>query len=328
MNKRFLSLGLLAFALTASIGLFAQKETKPKTEKNESITIRRKGGDKSEKLTIVVDGDKITVNGKPIEDLKDSDIEVLRNEGIRSIMPRVRARIAPMPGGAKAFGLNWSSNSAYLGVVTEKADKGAKINTVDKGSAAEKAGLQKDDIITRINDTKIEDGNSLYDAVGKLKPEDKVNIVYLRDGKEATTTATLGKNTNSTFRSFNFDNNFDVNPGFNFNRDFNFKTPEAPQFNFQYNVKPRIGMEIQDVEEGKGAKILDVDDDGPAAKAGLKKDDVVKEVNGKAIDGVDDLRSSLKELKQGDSVKLGITRDGKSQTVEVKIPKKLKTAEL
>lgn len=328
MNTKFLSLSLLASALVAGTALFAQNEAKPKIQKDESITIRRKGQDKSEKLTIVVDGDKITVNGKPLEDLKDSDIQVLRNEGIRSIMPRVRARLAPMPGGAKAFGLNWNSNSAYLGVVTEKTDKGAKINTVDKGSAAEKAGLQKDDIITRINDTKIEDGNSLYDAVGKFKPEDKVNIVYLRDGKEATTTATLGKNTNSTARVFNFDNNFDFNHDFNFNRDFNFKTPEAPQFNFMYNAKPRLGLEIQDLEAGKGAKVLDVDDDSPAAKAGLKKDDVVKEVNGKAIEGVDDLRSALQELKQGDSVKLGITRDGKSQTVEVKIPKKLKTAEL
>ncbi len=44
----------------------------------EVITITRKG-DKNEKTTVEINGDKITVNGKPIEDLKDGDITVRRN---------------------------------------------------------------------------------------------------------------------------------------------------------------------------------------------------------------------------------------------------------
>jgi serine protease Do len=95
-----------------------------------------------------------------------------------------------------------------------------------------------------------------------------------------------------------------------------------------FNRKPRLGIEIQDVEEGKGVKILDVDDDTPAAKAGLKKDDVISGLNGKSIDSVDELQSALKEMKEGDSFKVTYKRNGQSQTAEIRFPKKLKTAEL
>jgi serine protease Do len=62
-------------------------------------------------------------------------------------------------GGAKMFGDNFvfsGGNRALLGVVSEKNDNGAKITSVTKESAAEKAGLKKDDIITKVGDTKIE----------------------------------------------------------------------------------------------------------------------------------------------------------------------------
>jgi serine protease Do len=45
----------------------------------EQITIIRKTDDKT-KTVVEINGDKITVNGKPIEDLKDGDITVHRNK--------------------------------------------------------------------------------------------------------------------------------------------------------------------------------------------------------------------------------------------------------
>jgi serine protease Do len=318
MNKKILPVILLSLGL--GMTAIAHAQEKAKKEKEESITIRHKG-DKKEKLTIVVDGDKITVNGKPLEDLKDSDIEILRNEDIHSLMPMIRSRIAPL-GSLKMFG-DVSGNRAFLGVTSEKSDKGAKITKVEKESAAEKTGLKTDDIITKVGDTKIENSEDLYDAIGKYKPEDKVSITYLRDGKEATTTATLGKTANTRVYSLN-------------GQDFNFNMPQMdfPRmdgmngFRFNYSPKPKLGLQIQDVEEGKGVKILDVDDDTPAAKAGLKKDDIISEVDGKSVATVDDLKSKLGDLKPGDSVKITYKRDSKTQTADIKFPKKLKTAEL
>ena len=107
--------------------------------------------------------------------------------------------------------------------------------------------------------------------------------------------------------------------------------PRQPRMNgmeFSYNRRPRLGLEIQDLEEGKGVKILDVDEETPAAKAGLQKGDVISEVDGKPIGSVDDLKSKVKDLKEGESIKITYTRAGKTQNTEIKFPKKIKTAEL
>jgi serine protease Do len=95
-----------------------------------------------------------------------------------------------------------------------------------------------------------------------------------------------------------------------------------------YSRKPRIGMQIQDVEEGKGVTVKDVDDESPASKAGMKEGDVITQVNGKEIAGVEELRTEIKDIKEGDTLKVAYKRGGKNQTAEIKIPKRLKTANL
>src|SRR5947209_10732814 len=162
----------------------------PMHGKGESIIIH-KNGDSKEKLTIVVDGDNITINGKPAKDFKNGDVEVIHNGSD----PGAFALISPN-GGPKAFSRSFDlhNNDAMLGVMPVDGDNGAKLNEVTKGSAADKAGLKEGDVITKINDNKIVAADDLYDAIGKYKPEDKVTITYKRDGKENTTTATLDKN--------------------------------------------------------------------------------------------------------------------------------------
>jgi serine protease Do len=122
MNKKILPLLVLAAGITGVA--VAQTKEKSKQDKDQSITIRKKG-DSKEKYTIVVDGDNITVNGKPIEDLKDADIEILRNKSMGALMPRMKARIAPMMGSMKMFGdrFPFGGNRAFLGVESEKSDK-------------------------------------------------------------------------------------------------------------------------------------------------------------------------------------------------------------
>ena len=112
---------------------------------------------------------------------------------------------------------------------------------------------------------------------------------------------------------------------------FDMKGFEPHDFAFSWNGdKPRLGIEAQDTEDGNGVKITDVDDDedAPAAKAGLKKDDIITQVNGKAISSVDDLKESIKDVKKGDSVKITYKRNNQTQTADVKFPKELKTIDL
>ncbi|GAC1441405.1 MAG: hypothetical protein NVSMB63_08960 [Sediminibacterium sp.] len=325
MNNQWIATSLLALGMvTGTIAQTAEKEmpSGDKQSKEENIIIRKKG-DGKEKMTVVVDGDNITINGKDIKDFKDDNFEVFRDNRMFSFHPKNRTWIAPhrSMNMLNDEGGNFPhSNRAFLGVLSEKNEKGARISSVTKESAAEKAGLQKDDIITKVGNTKIGNSEDLFKAIGKYKPEDKVNIVYLRNGRENTTTATLGKSSNSENRVFEFND-----------RDFNFDMPPMPgmgRMEFNFNNKPRLGLEIQDQENGSGVKIIDTVEGSPAVKAGLRKDDVITEIDGKTVKSTDDLKATVKELKEGDSIKITYQRAGKTQTTDIKFPKKLKTVDL
>ena len=65
---------------------------------------------------------------------------------------------------------------------------GVYINEVLKGSAAEKAGLQKNDVIIAIDGQKVTDASSVQAKVSSYHPGDSADITYIRDGKTQHTT--------------------------------------------------------------------------------------------------------------------------------------------
>lgn len=316
MYRKWMAVLVLFTGITAT----AQTTEKEKADKDPKEKI-------SKKLSIVVDGNKVTINGKDMKDMSPEEMEKLGDLDMLKLSPGLRMMI-PGRGGANFFKLDdlhkGGKERALLGVMSEKHEKGAKITSVTKESAAAKAGLQKDDIITKVNDAAIGDSEDLYETIGKYKPEEKVTIHYLRDGQEKTAVATLGKTMEMGF-------NFDFGDQDNFNRNFNFDMPglrNRDGFDFNFARKPRLGMAIEDTEDSKGVKVTDVDEETPADKAGVKKEDIITSINGKLVNSVDEIKEALKNLKEGDTVKAGITRAGKAQTIEIKLPKKLKTADL
>ena len=322
MNKSFKPLFLLLAASFTFPALNAQGTGSASDPSAQNIIIRKKDSTK-EKITVVIDGDNITVNGKPVEDFESADVDIIQQkikDGHFYIHADGAPASPPVPPQMEAFRSDMirkvKTNNAFLGVMSEKADEGAKVTDVTESSAAEKAGLKEDDIITKIGEDKITGPDDLYKAVGKRKPEEKVAITYLRGGKQAITTATLGKSEQMKVYSWNTPQGdmFRMSPDFSFSWD---------------GDKPRLGISAQDVEEGNGVKILEIDDeDSPAAKAGLKEGDVITQVNGKSITSTDDLRSSVKDVKKGDTVKITFRRNNQTQTVDVKFPKELKTIDL
>jgi serine protease Do len=141
-------------------------------------------------------------------------------------------------------------------------------------------------------------------------------VTFLRNGKEQTAEALLGKNKSAVSMNWS-------------EEEFDMETPEGGmRFFNSFPRKPKVGLQIQDVEEGNGVKILDVEEETPASKAGLQKEDIIIEVDGKELKNVDELRTKLKDFKEGDSFKVKYKRGNKSQTAEIKLPKKLKTANL
>lgn len=84
-------------------------------------------------------------------------------------------------------------NSGFLGVQMEEVEGGIKVTVVQKDTAAEKAGLKVNDIITAIDSTVVDKLDMMFEKLAKTKPGDKVTVKLKRDGKPMELVATLGK---------------------------------------------------------------------------------------------------------------------------------------
>jgi serine protease Do len=337
--KRFIKKGLLlaTIALLFVPSVFAQKEKtnedKDKTEKNEefqTIVITR-NGNLDQKTVVEIDGDKVKVNGKDANDNKDVHVNVNTVKGSNgrmrmfNRMPGAGAWNFDMDGNQMSF-FSEDENRAMLGVTTEGEDKGAEIQSVTKESAAEKAGLKSGDIITKIDDRKIESSDDVTEAIRSRKPGDKVSVTYLRDGKEQKTTAELTKWKGFRMNAISIprvqldglDHQMEGLKGF---------APEPFTLN-DMSGRPKLGLSIQDTDDGVGAKVLDVDDESPAAKAGIKEGDVIVGVDDTDVKGTEDVVRATRGKADKTSFQFKIKRGNSTQTIEVKIPRKLKTADL
>ena len=298
-----------------SYPLYAQKE---KIKKGGSEIIIIKSGDKEKKLTIETKDGEVFINGKPSSEYKDDDVNVIRQRFRRDN----NFLYAPKAGTFKYF--NEERNGAFLGVTTEKVDDGVKITDVSKGSAAEKAGLKEGDVITKVGSKKISDPDELMDAITAYKPKEEVTISYKRDGKSGETKATLGERNFS--RSFSYNGNSDYN--FNFAMPKIAAIPREP-FTMSWGVRRgRLGVSIEDTDNDSGVKITDVQDESAAAKAGLKENDIITEVNGKKVKDVNEVRKELADVKDKNSYNIKAKRNGSDMNFEIKIPKKINKADL
>ena len=316
---------IAAVALLLSQPLVAQDKEKDKDKdklgENEELIIKKKG-DKDTKVTIEIKGDAVTINGKPLDEFDDDNVVIKKENAITFGPGQVGAR-SPFRSGAWSYAEGFAgNNTAFLGVVTEKAEKGVKIEEITEGSAADKAGLKEGDVITKIDDAVIATPEDLTKVIHKHKAKDKITIAYERDGKSEKTTATLGE------MAFNFNGGPHMNVGPMPN--FNFNGPDADLFRYMnpMNNRPRLGIKAQDTEDGKGVKVLDVENESAADKAGIKEDDIITEFDGKKVNDAPELANAAREARDKPSVKITLIRDGKTQTIEVKTPKKLRTANL
>jgi serine protease Do len=73
--------------------------------------------------------------------------------------------------------------------------------------------------------------------------------------------------------------------------------------------------------EERGALLGKIVPDSPAAKAGLKENDVVLEVNGQRIEGTEQFRRMIHEIPAGRTANLTVWRDGRSQNLKVTVGK-------
>ena len=342
MKKYFLkAAGTFTVLALVTAGAFAQEDNKENNTKetttrhSDDVIIIRPKVNVDTKLTIEIKGEDVKINGKPLSDYKNDEVSISRRNqlfienGRLAELDDMNAPRTRFRGGVNVYGngassvhvLTGNSNKAFLGVGTEKNDagEGVTITSVTDESGAEKAGLKEGDIITKLNDTKISSPEELTKTIGKFNPDEKITVTYKRDKKEQKTTAVLTKRKNTGAYAF-------ATPPYQEFKNFNFDN--GNNYSFNWTGKARLGLKAQETEDGKGLKVLDVDDESTAEKAGIKEGDVITALDGKDVNTVEQLGELAKIAIDKGNFKVKLTRDGKQQEIDVKIPKKLKTTSL
>ena len=319
MKTIFLSAIFTACAGLLSNNGFAQQDQST-LGKNEEIIIRKNDQSPS-KTTIVIDSNNITINGKPLADY-NGNVSVMK----RNFMGGSGNSFS-MPG--QSFTIFGGSNQAFLGVLTAKVDKGVVIKNVIDESGAQKAGLKEDDIITKFGDKEIKTPDDLRNAVQSHQPGDKVDITYLRDGKINSAKIDLGKTPGSGPMTYNLDSLKNMMGQYFNGSNHNFRIPQMPGNQFYLNNnKPKLGIKIEDTEDGNGAKILNIDDGSAAQKAGLKTGDIIKQINGEKINDANDVRSQVMQSQNRNDFKIKVKRGNRDMNFEVHTRKVLNSINL
>lgn len=337
-----------------------ERRERPEGKEEQEIIIRSKG-DTNFSLKVEISGDKVLINGKPLVEFKDGGITINKKkmmfrdadgnmnfnfeglEGLKDLKNQLELQGGQFRNLNQAF-LNGNKDfeklhqkmlhKTFLGVTTEKTTDGAQIVEIVKGGAAEKAGLQKGDIITKIDKQAVTDADVLASIISTKKPKDEIKIYYKREGKKKDVKAILGES-NDRAQQFNFNHppammhTFKM-PRFNDDNMDNDNDEGDNEDNFagDFPHPKRLGLKIQDTEEGGNVKIIEVADSSAAQIAGLKKDDIITTINGQKINNTDEAREQFQQAEEKLKYTIQIKRAGEEKEFEIKFPKKLKTANL
>lgn len=321
--KRYV-LFMTAAAALGSLSVRAQDDGSPdvKQKAPKEIIIKKISPDQKGKMVIVIDGDKVTINGKPASEWEKGKVIILPEDGFGEAFtlrrpPFPPEALAKMQKDIRLKVLD-AQDRVRLGVYSKENEKGAEITRVMDSSAAFKAGLKEGDVIVKINDSPISDPEALARVVREHQPNEEVTVKYIRDGREETAKVTLEKPKAARFENLTF------GPG-EWNMDgFKGFGDGFPGF----MRRPRLGAHIQDMDDSSGVKVLQVDPESPAAKAGLQKDDVITAISGQKVTGTDQALDALKDAGDKHEYTITVNRGGASVTLEVKIPHELKSATL
>jgi serine protease Do len=205
----------------------------------------------------------------------------------------------------------------YLGVVIQPVtpdlaqefklpnQSGALVSEVTPASPGAKAGLKEGDVITEFNSKKVVDNRQLRFMTAQTPPGTKVPIKIVRDGKEQSLTVELGELKGEGLAGSGMPNS---------------RQPEASSDLLDgvtiADVDARAREQFNIPDDVKGAVVVDVDPDSPAAAAGLQPGDVIVEANRKSVTNAREAIRATGEVR-GDRVLLRVWSRGAVHYVTV-----------
>ncbi len=201
-----------------------------------------------------------------------------------------------------------SKDDAFMGVTLKEVDQGEgpKVVIIDvlKDSGAEEAGLNKEDLIIKLNGEDIQDIAEIKHILKDYAPEDSIDIFVERDDEIKELTVKLGKHPE----------NFLVK-----------KLGGNKQVFFIGEPQPYMGVHLKTLEEQlaayfgvkEGVLIEKVEEDSPASRAGLQAGDVITALGDISVGESSDMTDVLSEQQSGDEIILTVVRKGESINLPV-----------
>ena len=190
-------------------------------------------------------------------------------------------------------------------------DKGVLVTYVIDDSPADEAGIKKGDVILKYEGRSVRYTDELIEYVRKTPPGEKAKIEIDRNGKTKKFEVEIEKNR----RRVVIDKFGDGDHGFTFYSDDN----ESGFLGVDmYDLTDGL-REYFDVEDDEGVLIVNVIEDSPAEKAGLKSGDIIVKVDKRVIEDSDDLRKAISKHEPDEKVKIEYIRNKKKSSKTVKL---------
>lgn len=177
-------------------------------------------------------------------------------------------------------------------------DNGALVGDVIPDGPADKSGIKRGDVIVKFNNQQVKEMEELPKIVASTTPGKAVPVEVIRDGKSEIIQVTIAVL-----------------------KDTQTKVASLP--------KDRLGMEVQDItaelaqslklDATEGVLVSNVVQGKSAGEAGLRRGDVITEINRKPVRHIEDYRSQTSSLKEGDTALMLIRRGGSTIYIAVKV---------
>jgi serine protease Do len=190
---------------------------------------------------------------------------------------------------------------------------GALVGDIDPNGPAAHAGLQPGDVIVEANGKPVENQRELRLMISNMAPGSQMNMKVMRGNQTQNLAMTLGEM--PVKQTASADSTSRQKP--------EAQKPEAPKPGGQL----RLGVAISDLNTDilqhlelpastKGVIVADVQEDSPAAEAGLQVADIIQEVDRKPIHNVGEFRSQITAHSSGPVLFL-VSREGHTLYVAV-----------
>jgi serine protease Do len=183
-----------------------------------------------------------------------------------------------------------------------KEAKGALVSDVLENSPAEKAGIERGDVIIELNEKPVESATQLKNMVAQLNVGSKIDVAVVRDKKEKRLTVVIAEQPKEIAMA---------------------GTEED-----QEGSKAMAGIEVHDLtpeitrrfgfsREQKGVVVTQVEPDSNADLAGIKRGDLIMEINRMPVHNTDDYEQIISRLKKQESVLLLVSRQGRALFITI-----------